>query len=112
MYAIAFDLDTQTLEASYPSASWRNAYEDIRRVLATHHFDRQQGSVYFGDAAHVDAVRCVLAVQDLTRQFAWFAPAVSDIRMLRIEENNDLHPAIEDMKAALRAGTPATTPGP
>jgi virulence-associated protein VapD len=102
MYAIAFDLDTETLQNTYPNASWRNAYEDIRRVLAEHHFDRQQGSVYFGDADKVDPVRCVLAVQDLTRQFGWFAGAVNDIRMLRIEENNDLRPAIEDMDAALR----------
>lgn len=104
MYAIAFDLDTEVLQISYFGASWRNAYEDIRRVLATHHFDRQQGSVYFGDADKVDPVRSVLAVQDLTRQFAWFANSVSDIRMLRIEENNDLRPAIDEMKAALRAG--------
>ena len=104
MYAIAFDLDTDTLERTYGKASWRNAYEDIRRVLASHNFDRQQGSVYFGDADKVDPVLCVLAVQDLTRQFAWFAASVSDIRMLRIEENNDLRPAIEDMVTALNAG--------
>ena len=108
MYAIAFDLDTDTLERTYGKASWRNAYEDIRRVLANHKLDRQQGSVYFGDADKVDPVRCVLAVQDLTRQFAWFAASVSDIRMLRIEENNDLRPAIEDMVAALNAGKVAS----
>ena len=107
MYAIAFDLDTATLERTYPTSSWRNAYEDIRRILAVHHFDRQQGSVHFGDAEKVDPVRCVLAVQDLTRQCVWFATAVNDIRMLRIEENNDLRPAIEDMVAALQSG-----PGP
>ncbi|BBK44851.1 endoribonuclease VapD [Allostella vacuolata] len=106
MYAIAFDLDTDTLERTYHNASWRNAYEDIRRVLAEHAFDRQQGSVYFGDAEKVDPVRCVLAVQDLTRRYPWFAAAVNDIRMLRIEENNDLRPAIEDMVAA--AGRPTS----
>ena len=105
MYAIALDLDTNVLGAAYSGPSWRNAYEDIRRVLATHHFDRQQGSVYFGDADKVDPVRCVLAVQDLTRQFGWFAASVSDIRMLRIEENNDLQPAIDDMRTALLAAT-------
>ena len=108
MYAIAFDLDTAILEAAYPGPSWRNAYEDIRRILGAHHFDRQQGSVYFGDTERVDPVRCVLAVQDLTRQCAWFAAAVSDIRMLRIEENNDLQPAIDEMSAAVAAA--ATTP--
>lgn len=94
VYAITFDLDTQTLEASYGNPSWRNAYTDIRNVLAGHGFTWQQGSVYFGDDS-VDAVRCVLAVQDLGRKFAWFHPSVRDIRMLRIEENNDLTPAVE-----------------
>jgi virulence-associated protein VapD len=94
MYAITFDLDTQTLEASYGNSSWRNAYTDIRNALTDHGFDWQQGSVYFGGDS-VDAVTCVLAVQDLTSRFAWFSPSVRDIRMLRIEENNDLMPAIE-----------------
>ncbi len=94
MYAITFDLDTQTLEQSYGSASWRNACADIRNVLANHGFDWQQGSVYFG-GDQVNAVACVVAIQDLTKRFTWFRPSVRDIRMLRIEENNDLGPAIE-----------------
>jgi virulence-associated protein VapD len=28
-------------------------------------------------------------------EFDWLAPSVRDIRMLRIEDNNDLMPAIE-----------------
>lgn len=95
MYAITFDLDTQTLEQSYGGASWRNAYADIRNVLANHGFDWRQGSVYFGND-NVNAVTCVIAVQDLTKRFPWFRPSVRDIRMLRIEENNDLGPAIEN----------------
>ncbi len=94
MYAIAFDLDSQTLEHSCGGPSWRTADVDIRSALATHGFDWQQGSVYFGKST-VDAVTCVLAVQDLTRKFPWFRSCVRDIRMLRIEENSDLTPAIE-----------------
>lgn len=94
MYAIAFDLDTATLSETYHNEHWRNAYADIRRVLEPHGFARQQGSVYFGDET-VDAVKCVLAVMDVSSQFGWFSPAVRDIRMLRIEENNDLMPAVE-----------------
>lgn len=93
MYAIVFDLDTATLEQLYHNKSWRNAYVDVGNCLARHGFSRMQGSTYFGDDS-VDAVRCVLAVQELTRTFDWFEPAVSDIRMLRIEDNNDLMPAI------------------
>lgn len=93
MYAVTFDMDTAALQASYHTPSWQNAYNDIGRVLHRHGFGRQQGSVYFGDDT-VDAVRCVLAVQELARAYVWFTPSVRDIRMLRIEDNNDLMPAV------------------
>ena len=93
MFAITFDMDTSVLQDSYHNAPWQNAYNDIAWVLREHGFSRQQGSVCFGDDS-VDAVRCVLAVQALSRGFVWFAPAVRDIRMLRIEDNNDLMPAV------------------
>ena len=93
MFAISFDMDTSVLQASYHNASWQNACNDIGRVLGEHGFTRQQGSVYFGDDT-VDAVRCVLAVQELSGTYVWFSAAVRDIRMLRIEDNNDLMPAL------------------
>jgi virulence-associated protein VapD len=97
MYAIAFDLDTETLKANYGSDSYNNAYGDIRKVLTTkHNFKWQQGSVYFGDLDKVNAVTCVLAVMDLARTYPWFAPSVKDIRMLRIEEQNDLMGAVQE----------------
>lgn len=94
MYAITFDMDTNALQSAYHGPSWQNAYADIRKVLGQHGFSRQQGSVYFGDDG-VDAVRCVLAIQKLTKAYPWFGPCVRDIRMLRIEDNNDLRPAVD-----------------
>ena len=94
MYAIVFDLDTNSLKDVYPGQSWNNAYNEIRTFLGERGFDWQQGSTYFGND-NVDAVSCVLAIQDLTGSFDWFAASVRDIRMLRIEENNDLMPAVE-----------------
>ncbi|HIB7356516.1 TPA: virulence factor [Escherichia coli] len=94
MYAIAFDLDQDILQKTYPVLSYQNAYGDIKKALEAHGFTRQQGSVYFGDVSRVDAVTCVLAVMDIAKNHPWFAPAVQDIRMLRIEENNDLMPAV------------------
>jgi virulence-associated protein VapD len=93
MYAIAFEMDTDTLQRAYPGPSWNNAYAEIQRVLARHGFTRQQGSVYFGES-HVNAVTCVLAAMDLSRSLPWFAISVRDIRMLRIEKLNDLQPAV------------------
>ncbi len=65
VYAISFDMDTPALQASYQSGSWQNAYIGIARTLGCYGFTRQQGSVSFGDET-VDAVRCVLAVQELS----------------------------------------------
>ncbi|MHB8178804.1 MAG: virulence factor [Vulcanimicrobiaceae bacterium] len=79
---------------TYPNASWNNAYADIRRALEGYGFDRRQGSVSFGDES-VTTVTRALATQDLTRSFPRFATCVRDIRILRIEENNDLRLAID-----------------
>jgi virulence-associated protein VapD len=92
-YAIAFDLDTETLKQAYPNPSFTNAYGDIRKVLEPIGFTWQQGSVYFGDE-QMNAVKCVLAAQKLSAAYPWFKASVRDIRMLRIEEMNDLEPAL------------------
>ncbi len=94
MYAIAFDMDIEALRTAYGDP-YNNAYGEIKRVLERHGFTRQQGSVYFGDPQRINAVTCVLAAMDLSKSLPWFAAAVRDIRMLRIEEFNDLMPAVQ-----------------
>ena len=94
MWAITFDFDTNLLKENYHNSSWRNAYFDIESFLAGFGFVRQQGSVYFGNE-NVTAVICVTTVQALSTEFDWVATSVKDIRMLKIEENNDLMPAIK-----------------
>jgi virulence-associated protein VapD len=93
VYAICFDLDQERLAQHYPGASPNNGYAEIRNILGKHGFHWQQGSVYFGDE-HQTPVTCVLAVQAVQQNYPWFRHAVSDIRMLRIEENDDLSPAL------------------
>src|SRR5438874_9843630 len=93
VYAIAFDMDIEQLRVNYGDP-YNNAYVEIRRVLQRHGFTWQQGSVYFG-GPDVTAVTCVLAAQDLARSLPWFAASVRDIRMLRIEELNDLLAAVQ-----------------
>jgi virulence-associated protein VapD len=93
VYAIAFDMDIEQLRTNYGDP-YNNAYLEIRRVLQRHGFTWQQGSVYFG-GPDVTAVTCVLAALDLSRILPWFAASVRDIRMLRIEELNDLMPAVQ-----------------
>ena len=93
VYAIAFDMDIEQLRTNYGDP-YNNAYLEIRRILQRHGFAWQQGSVYFGGEA-VTAVACVLAAMDLARSLPWFAASVRDIQMLRIEELNDLMPAVQ-----------------
>jgi virulence-associated protein VapD len=93
VYAIAFDMDIEQLRTNYGDP-YNNAYLEIRRILQRHGFSWQQGSVYFGGET-VTAVTCVLAAIDLARSLHWFAASVRDIRMLRIEELNDLMPAVQ-----------------
>ena len=95
MYAIVFDFDTEMLRQLYPNASWNNAYNDVRNYLTSRGFEWKQGSAYFGDDT-IDAVRCVRVVQRLAKKYPWFTPAVRDLRMLRIEENNDLKAALDE----------------
>jgi virulence-associated protein VapD len=97
MYAIAFDLDQDALRNSYPGSSHTNASFEIRKILVDEGFDWMQGSVYFG-GKKINPVTCVLAAQRLARELPWFSTAVRDIRMLRIEDNNDLGPAIAEAR--------------
>jgi hypothetical protein len=47
MYAVVFDLDQETLSETYHNDSYKNAYGDIKKVLETHGFSRQQGTEVF-----------------------------------------------------------------
>ena len=93
MYAIVFDLDTNCLEECYDGNSYHEAYKLIRDFLTENGFSHTQGSVHFGDEG-MDAVKCVITIQKLAKKYPWFSTCSRDVRMLRIEDNNDLLPAI------------------
>lgn len=104
VYAIAFDMDIEQLRVHYGDPN-NAAYVEVRRVLERHGFQWQQGSVYFGGAG-VSAASVMVAVIDLTTQLPWFGASVRDIRMLRIEEMNDLMPVVQRV-AGLSGGDAA-----
>ncbi len=103
VYAIAFDMDIEQLRLHFGDP-YNNAYLEIRRVLEGHGFQWQQGSVYFGGPA-VTAASVMVAVIDLTTRLSWFAASVRDIRMLRIEELNDLMPVVQRVAGMAAGGT-------
>ena len=107
MYAIAFDMDTGAMERAYPTPHWRSGYDDIARELKQHGFERQQQTVYFGTRG-MTPVHCVLAAQALAKRFPWFVKSVRDLRMMRIEESNDLMPAIGQLDLPLAPGSAAS----
>ena len=73
---------------------FNDASDEIGTILERRGFVRRSGIVYFG-RERMNAVDCVLAAMDLARSLPWFPSAVRDIRMLRIEESNDLMPAVQ-----------------
>lgn len=93
LYAITFDMDIDSLKIHYGDP-YNNAYGEIRKIMQKQGFAWQQGSVHFG-GENINAVTCVLAAIELSRALPWFAASVRDIRMLRIEEFNDLMPAVQ-----------------
>ena len=103
MYAITFDFDTEILEQLYKNESWRNAYSDVRRFFEFNGFENKQGLVYFA-LNDIDATDCIAVVQDLADEFDWFVPSLRDVRMLRIEENNDLMTVLDRKRRRRRMG--------
>lgn len=94
VYAIAFDIDT-TIAERLLGQTWKSVYGKIERALESHGFKRMQGSLYFG-TAESNAISCVKAVQELDGQYVWFGRIVKDLRMLRIDEDNDLLPVLSN----------------
>ncbi|MGB3166320.1 MAG: hypothetical protein WBA68_06020 [Alteraurantiacibacter sp.] len=82
MYAIAYDLHNDAAERY-------GAWAKIARVLESHGFRRQQGSVFYGDET-TSAMTCAAAVLELYDKYTWFWEVVRDMRMLRISEQDDL----------------------
>lgn len=72
----------------------RNACSGGYRFLEENGFENKQGSVYFavGDS---DAVACIAVLQASADAFDWFTSSIKDIRMLRIEDYDDLMPVID-----------------
>jgi virulence-associated protein VapD len=65
----------------------------LRDELAKFGFTRQQGSLFYGGAGS-SPIQCVLAVQAAAATLPWFKASLADLRMLRIEEDDDLLAAI------------------
>ncbi len=94
MFAIAFDMDTKALEAQF-GPSYTNKYKEIEKFLAEHNFHWQQGSLYYGSKETTTIGTPFLVARRLSNNFPWFKTCVKDIRVLKIEDDDDLKPHLE-----------------
>lgn len=89
VYAIAFDLSADAGKRYFGDGeAWKGCYDKIERVLKDKGFTRKQGSLFFGNH-NTRATDCFSAVLELN-EFPWFQQVCRDMRMLRIDENDDL----------------------
>lgn len=93
MHAIAYDLDTKALIAEFGDPEYKMAYALINKFLADRGFKKKQGSLYYGDDK-MTVVKAILAIQDLNREFARFKKCLSDLRILKIMDDDDLKPLL------------------
>lgn len=94
MYAVTFDIDTNCIKEQFEDKNISNEiYTRIKKFMVANNFEWKQGSVYFGNDK-INAVTCVTTVQKLAKEIPQLTACVRDIRMLKIEEYNDLLSAI------------------
>jgi virulence-associated protein VapD len=93
-YAILLVMEQNFSNNSETGEGLSEGFSLIADVLRLRGFKRELDGFYVGNG-DVTAVSCVLATQELRRSLPWFQGAIREIKMLRIEENNDLQPAID-----------------
>lgn len=95
MYTICFDLNINCLKEYYDndSTSCTKAWNDIRDLLMKKGFEWQQGGIFFGNEK-VDAVTCILAVQEIAENFPWFKACVREVKMFKVDEQTNLMPVL------------------
>lgn len=87
--ALNFDLDTHQLQKYYPGASYRQAYNDLRRFFKNHSFLHRQGSGYISENKMTTADIYDL-MDDLIQQFSWISLCVNKIDVTNVGQQYDL----------------------
>ncbi|MBF7068200.1 MULTISPECIES: virulence protein [Campylobacter] len=84
MYAISFDMNISSLQQTYNSTHYNNAYYEIQNILKEFGFIRIQGSVYINDQQN--SLSFVYRAIETLKQVDWFKKSVVDIRVFKIED--------------------------
>lgn len=87
MFAIAFDLNIETLKKTYGNP-YNPAYDEIRRELESVGFEWLQGSVYLS-RQEADSLTAVYKAINTLSKISWFKDSVRDIRAFKVEDWSD-----------------------
>lgn len=88
---IAFDLDTKALQKFYPTESWNNAYEVIKKHMTKNGFAWLQGSVYVSEEP-MTSTQVTNILDELVQKHTWLNVCMRDCRETNIgREHNKYH---------------------
>lgn len=87
---ITFDLDTNALKKYYPSESWNNAYEVIRKHMTANGFYWLQGSVYVSEKP-MKPYRVTRILNELVNKNPWLNVCMRDCRETNIGKEYDIN---------------------
>lgn len=85
---VAFDLDTDALKTYYPSESWNNAYDVIRRHMTNNGFNWLQGSVYVSQRP-ITSAEVTNILDELVAKNPWLNVCMRDCRETNIGREHD-----------------------
>lgn len=84
---ITFDLDTKALEKYYPTESWQNAYDIIKRHMIKHDFVWLQGSVYVSKNP-LASRKVTIMLDELVENNPWLNLCMRDCRETNISKEH------------------------
>lgn len=95
--ALNFDLDTRRLKEYYPGASYRQAYDDLRRFFVQHNFSHRQGSGYISETK-LGTADIFDLMEELSRLFPWIGNCINKIDVTNIGRQHDLTELLRPME--------------
>ena len=95
---LIIELDENILKEVYPKkeACMINAYADIRKALAPLSFTTVYNNLFISDEK--DIVLSYGAVDDLLKNFNWFAESVKEFKLIIINSIDDMKPLMKRME--------------
>lgn len=99
---ITFDLDTNALKIYYPTESWNNAYEIIRKHMIKNGFRWLQGSVYVSEN-NMKPYHVTRVLDELIKKNPWLNICMRDCRETNIGKEHDINDLFDkNMKVLTR----------